>query len=58
MDSQGREPRLLDAVGDAVRVWHFRYRTEPAYVHLVKRFILFIAKRHPEEMGKSEGGPC
>ena len=46
--------RLLDQVRDAVRVRHYSYRTEQAYVGWIKRFILFHGKRHPAEMGEEE----
>ena len=49
-----REPKLLDRVREAVRVRHMSLRTEKAYVHWVKRYILFHGKRHPLEMGEKE----
>ena len=49
-----RPRRLLDQVRDAVRVRHYSYRTEQAYVAWIKRFILFHGKRHPAEMGPAE----
>ncbi len=40
-----RSPRkLLDQVRDVLRVKHYAYRTEQAYVHWIKRFILFHGK--------------
>src|SRR5262245_22332356 len=54
----GREaserPRLLDSVRDAVRRLHYSLRTEERYVHWIKRFIYFSARRHPSELGASE----
>lgn len=47
-------PRLLDQVRAAIRVRHYSRRTEDTYVHWVRRFILFHAKRHPTEMGERE----
>ena len=44
------KPKLLDQVRHATRVRHLSYRTEQAYVHWIKRFILFHNKRHPSEM--------
>jgi integron integrase len=35
-------------------VRHYSLRTEAAYVHWVRRFILFHGKRHPAEMGAFE----
>lgn len=47
-------PRLLDQVRAAIRVRHYSRRTEDTYVHWIRRFILFHAKRHPREMGERE----
>jgi hypothetical protein len=47
-------PRLLDQVRDAIRSRHMSPRTEEAYVHWIRRFILFHDKRHPREMGPPE----
>lgn len=46
--------RLLDQLRGALRVRHRSRRTEEAYVHWVKRFILFHGKRHPRELGGEE----
>jgi integron integrase len=45
---------LLDQLRDRLRLRHYSLRTEQAYVHWVKRYILFHGKRHPAEMGKAE----
>src|ERR1043166_6137938 len=47
-------PRLLDSVRQHLRVRHYSIRTEQAYVHWIKRFILFHGKRHPKVMGETE----
>jgi integron integrase len=52
--SEGRKPKLLDQVRDAIRMRHYSLRTEEAYVRWVKRFILFHGKRHPLAMGGQE----
>lgn len=55
--TKGREaepPRLLDRLRFALRTKHYAYRTEQAYVHWVRRFILHHGKRHPQEMGGPE----
>ena len=54
--SEGPPPprRLLDQVRDAVRVRHYSYRTEQAYVGWIRRYVLFHGKRHPAEMGAAE----
>lgn len=46
--------RLLDQVADALRVRHYSPKTVEAYVHWVRRFILFHDRRHPAELGKDE----
>lgn len=46
--------RLLDQVRDAVRMRHYSYRTEQAYVGWIRRFVLFNDKRHPAELGQAE----
>jgi len=46
--------KLLDQVRDAIRVRHYSYRTEEAYVQWIIRFILFHNKQHPKEMGAVE----
>jgi len=49
-----QRPRLLDQVRTAIRTRHYSQRTEQAYCHWAKRFILYHGKRHPSEMGASE----
>jgi integron integrase len=46
--------KLLDQLREAIRLKHYSYRTEEAYVDWVRRFILFHHKRHPLEMGAPE----
>jgi integron integrase len=46
--------KLLDQVRDAIRVRHYSYRTEEAYVQWIRRFILFHNKQHPKDMGVAE----
>jgi integron integrase len=48
------EPRLLDRVRESLRVRHLSLRTEKAYLHWIRRYILFHGKRHPQEMGEAE----
>lgn len=47
-------PRLLDQVRQRIRVLHYSYRTEQAYVDWIRFFIRFSGRRHPRDMGKSE----
>jgi Phage integrase, N-terminal SAM-like domain len=50
------KPKLLEQVRQAIRRYHYSYRTEKAYVHWIKRFIFFHNKRHPLEMAEAEIG--
>jgi integron integrase len=60
VNKNGRErrmqskPRLLDQVRDRIRVLHYSYRTEQAYLAWIRRFILFHDRRHPESLGAKE----
>ncbi len=47
-------PRLFDQVREALRLRHYSLRTEQAYLHWIRRFILFHDKRHPRELGAVE----
>ncbi len=38
------QPRLLDQVRERCRVKHYSLRTEQAYIHWIRRFILFHGK--------------
>lgn len=49
-------PRLLDQVRDAIRVRHYSYETEKAYVYWVRFFIRFSGLRHPEELHEDDVG--
>ncbi|HEY3568161.1 MAG TPA: integron integrase [Thermoanaerobaculia bacterium] len=44
----------MDRVREALRVRHMSLRTEKAYLHWIRRYILFHGKRHPQEMGEAE----
>ena len=39
---------------DAIRVKHYSYRTEETYVRWIRRYILFLNKRHPKDIGVPE----
>ena len=52
--SEGKSPKLLDRLRQAIRTRHYSPSTEKAYVSWVKRFIFFHTKRHPKEMGEQE----
>ena len=47
----GPRPKLLDRVRHAIRTRHYSPRTEEAYVHWIRRYILFHGKKHPATMG-------
>jgi integron integrase len=49
-----RPKKLLDQVRDAIRLKHYSYRTEQAYVGWIKRYIYFHNVHHPSEMGAPE----
>jgi integron integrase len=44
-------PRLLDQVRSTIRARHFSRRTEDAYVHWIRQFIVFHGLQHPRELG-------
>jgi len=46
--------KLREQLGEVMRFKHFSHRTENAYWHWIKGFILFQQKRHPREMGAAE----
>ena len=48
------EKRLLEQARDKIRAKHYSIRTEEAYLHWMRRYILFHSKRHPKEMGAKE----
>jgi integron integrase len=47
-------PRLLDLVSRKIRERRLSRRTEDAYRHWVRRFVLYHGKRHPTELGLPE----
>jgi len=48
------QPRLIDQLRSAIRLRNYSSRTEEAYWHWIKKFILFHNKRHPNDMGEVE----
>ena len=44
----------MQRVSHAIRVRHYSPRTEEAYRHWIRRYILFHGKRHPSGMGGGE----
>lgn len=49
-----REPKLLERARQRMRATHLSFRTEKAYIHWMRKYILFHRKRHPSEMGEAE----
>src|SRR5690242_4151006 len=49
-----REPTLVARFREAIRVRHYSLRTERAYLHWIRKFILYHGKRHPGELGARE----
>jgi integron integrase len=48
--------KLQQLVADAIAVRHYSRRTNEAYWHWIKRFVLWSRKRHPRDMGQAEVG--
>lgn len=53
-DADPQPPKFLEQLQRCLRVRHFSYRTEEAYLDWTRRFILFHGKRHPKDMGARE----
>jgi len=51
---ESRPRKLLDQVHDAIRLKHYSYRTEQAYIGWIRRYILFHDKRYPKDMSGVE----
>ena len=47
----------MDQVREVLRVHHYAYSTEKAYVNWILKYIRFNGKRHPKDMGKAEIEP-
>lgn len=47
-------PRLMEQVRAEIRARHTSRRIEDAYVHWIRRFIVFHGRRHPRELGAPE----
>ncbi len=56
-DAPAAQPKKLQQlVADAIAVRHYSKRTNEAYWHWIKRFVLWSGKRHPKDMGQAEVG--
>lgn len=49
-------PKLQAQFISTIRTLHYSRRTEEAYWHWIRAFILWSGTRHPSEMGKAEVG--
>jgi integron integrase len=52
----GQRGHLQHAIVSAIRARHYSRRTEQAYWHWTRQFVLWSGKRHPLEMGVPEVG--
>lgn len=52
----GERGHLQHALVSAIRTRHYSRRTEQAYWHWTRQFVLWAGKRHPLEMGAPEVG--
>ena len=48
------KPKLLARTREALRLQHYAYATEKAYLDWIRRFIRFHGRRHPRHLGKAE----
>lgn len=46
--------KFLDVMREKIRIKHYSYKTEKAYVDWAERYIRFHGIRHPAEMGRAE----
>src|SRR4051812_17617239 len=44
-------PRLIVQVRNRIRFRHYSVRTEEAYVHWIRRYVVFHGRRHPRDLG-------
>lgn len=44
------QKKLLDLVKESIRLKHYSYKTEIAYLSWIKRYIIFHNKKHPSEL--------
>jgi integrase len=45
---------LFEVAREKIRTRHLAFRTEQAYLHWMRRYVKFHARRHPREMGRLE----
>jgi site-specific recombinase XerD len=56
MAANNSQSPFLEHVRNTIRTRRYGVRTEQAYVHWIKGFILYHGKRHPQELGEDEVG--
>lgn len=54
MESRDRQPKLLEQVRTAIRTRHYSRRTEDAYAHWIRAYIIFSGKKHPASLGAAD----
>jgi integron integrase len=54
LERSSRPAKLIDQIRAVIRARHYSRRTEEAYIHWARQFIVFHGKRHPLEMGEIE----
>jgi integron integrase len=54
VESSDRQPKLLDRVRTAIRTRHYSRRTEDAYTHWIRTYIVFSNKTHPASLGAAD----
>ena len=54
MDSQGKTPKLLDQVRQAMRLHHYSLHTERAYLDWIKRYVRFHQMQRREDLAGGE----
>ena len=47
-------PRLYGCVVEVLRTRHYSRRTEEAYLHWIRRFLLFHNGTHPRELAEND----
>ena len=47
-------PRLYDRVVEVLRTWHYSRGTEEAYLHWIRRLLLFHNGTHPRELAEND----
>lgn len=50
----GKPPRLLEQVRDAIRLKHYSLSTEKSYLYWIRFFIRFHQMRHPRDLGEQD----